>query len=279
MERGQNSEGHCYYFNVYTHESRWERPSALGGPFIYQLGEQVEVWSNSAHTWGRGEVTQVQNDLVTVDFSLSDGQQGKKRMHSQHRDLRHAPAQVAAEGRSPGPNLSTCGSDSLLVIDAYTAITCTADPRIAGTQGNAVHSTRARGSDAELGPEQPKQRRNTSPPCLPRRVSTVSGPLDNEGRPFDLSVVVVNFSNAGATYGAGRLKRDKSKAVLFDYEGVSRCVHHLSYKLKLSAVGVVFENQKAIDNHGAVITKVPGDIAAMCRSFEEAPRIADPKHK
>ena len=73
--------------------------------------------------------------------------------------------------------------------------------------------------------------------------------------------------------------KDKSKAVLFDYEGVRRCVHHLSYKLKLSVVGVVFENQKAIDNNGAVITQVPEDIAAMCRNIEEAPRIADPKHK
>ena len=70
--------------------------------------------------------------------------------------------------------------------------------------------------------------------------------MDNEGRSFDLSVVVVNFSNVGATYGTRFLKREKAKGSLFDYEGVRRCLQHLTSVLNLSVVGVVFENQKAV---------------------------------
>ena len=66
--------------------------------------------------------------------------------------------------------------------------------------------------------------------------------LDNEGRPYDLERVVVNFANVGATFGVRVLKRVKDRDYLFDYEGVRRCVRHLTQKRGLRVIGVIFEN-------------------------------------
>eukprot|EP00930_Biecheleria_cincta_P056958 TRINITY_DN42978_c0_g1_i1.p1 TRINITY_DN42978_c0_g1~~TRINITY_DN42978_c0_g1_i1.p1 ORF type:complete len:581 (-),score=147.03 TRINITY_DN42978_c0_g1_i1:367-2109(-) len=82
-------EGHTYFYNLRTRESTWERPAALGGPFVYKAGDEVEVWSNGMRSWGRGKVEKVEGDKVTAEFMLKTGSQAKKELPSQHKDLRH----------------------------------------------------------------------------------------------------------------------------------------------------------------------------------------------
>ena len=107
----------------------------------------------------------------------------------------------------------------------------------------------------------------------------VPEPVDNEGRPFDLERVVVNFANVGATYGSRVLKKDKQKnSYLFDYEGVRRCVKHLTQKCKLRVIGVIFENFHG-DENGREVFQVPPDISAMCESIELTPRLMGQRHK
>ncbi|CAE7470504.1 unnamed protein product [Symbiodinium natans] len=108
--------------------------------------------------------------------------------------------------------------------------------------------------------------------------SQVPEPVDNEGRPFDLERVVVNFANVGATYGVRVLKRDKQTSYLFDYEGVRRCVRHLTQKCKLRVIGVIFENFNG-DENGRQVYQVPADISAMCESIELTPRLLGQRHK
>ncbi|CAE7742836.1 unnamed protein product [Symbiodinium sp. CCMP2456] len=103
-------------------------------------------------------------------------------------------------------------------------------------------------------------------------------PVDNEGRPFDLEHVVVNFANVGATYGSRVLKKDKQNSYLFDYEGVRRCVRHLTQKRKLRVIGVIFENFHG-DENGREVHQVPPDISAMCESIELTPRLLGQRHK
>merc|ERR1712232_1339905 len=101
---------------------------------------------------------------------------------------------------------------------------------------------------------------------------------DTEGRPFDMSTVVVNFLNVGSTYGVVVLKRKETFSRLFDYEGVRRCVSHLTQKLGLTVVGVTFENYHAPDS-GGYVTQVPDDIVKMCQSVELTPRVSGQQHK
>eukprot|EP00419_Tripos_fusus_P035250 CAMPEP_0172779728 /NCGR_PEP_ID=MMETSP1074-20121228/202569_1 /TAXON_ID=2916 /ORGANISM="Ceratium fusus, Strain PA161109" /LENGTH=484 /DNA_ID=CAMNT_0013616693 /DNA_START=27 /DNA_END=1477 /DNA_ORIENTATION=+ len=102
---------------------------------------------------------------------------------------------------------------------------------------------------------------------------------DNEGRPFDLQRVVVNFANVGSTYGERVLKRDKKRQHLMDYEGVRRCLKHLTEKRGLKVVGVVYENFKAVNERGEECWSPPSDIDAMCESVELAPRVTGKQHK
>eukprot|EP00927_Polykrikos_kofoidii_P071811 TRINITY_DN6801_c0_g1_i1.p1 TRINITY_DN6801_c0_g1~~TRINITY_DN6801_c0_g1_i1.p1 ORF type:complete len:655 (+),score=82.88 TRINITY_DN6801_c0_g1_i1:127-1965(+) len=88
-KEARTAEGHCYYFNVRTRQSVWERPDCLGGPMVYKVGEEVEIWSNSQKVWGRGTVKAVNNGLVTAEFSLPNGQTAQKELPAKHRDLRH----------------------------------------------------------------------------------------------------------------------------------------------------------------------------------------------
>ena len=80
--------------------------------------------------------------------------------------------------------------------------------------------------------------------------------MDNEGRPYDLERVVVNFANVGATYGVRVLKRVKDRDYLFDYEGVRRCIRHLTQKRGLRVIGVIFENFHGAEN-GRDVFQVP----------------------
>mmetsp|Transcript_49597 Transcript_49597/g.153115 ORF Transcript_49597/g.153115 Transcript_49597/m.153115 type:complete len:569 (+) Transcript_49597:42-1748(+) len=87
-------EGHSYYYNLRTQQSTWERPAALGGPRVYKLGDEVEVWSNGMKAWGRGKVERVDGDKVTAEFTLPNGGVAKKELPASHKDLR--PVKAAA---------------------------------------------------------------------------------------------------------------------------------------------------------------------------------------
>jgi len=107
-----------------------------------------------------------------------------------------------------------------------------------------------------------------------QRQDTSSAPTDHEGRPHDLRTVVVNFANVGATYGINVLGRKKNRGErLFDWEGVRKCLRHLTQELGLDAIGVVMENFWAPDNSKDYKIGIPEDIRAMCESIEETPKI------
>lgn len=128
-----------------------------------------------------------------------------------------------------------------------------------------------RGDDPPRPPTAPS-------PSLPSGARSPMVGVDNEGRPYDLDRVVVNFANVGATYGSRVLKRDKAKKdYLFDYEGVRRCVRHLVNR-GLRVIGVIFENFHGAEN-GRDVFQVPPDISAMCESIELTPRLLGHRHK
>jgi len=83
-------QGHTYYFNLRTKESRWDRPKELGGPVVFTVGAKVEVWSHSCNAWGKGTVEKVDDvsGKVVCDFSLPNGQVAKKELPAGHKDLR-----------------------------------------------------------------------------------------------------------------------------------------------------------------------------------------------
>jgi len=94
--------------------------------------------------------------------------------------------------------------------------------------------------------------------------------------------VVVNFANVGSTFGERVLKRKRERGErLFDYEGVRRCVRHLREKLGFLVIGVVFENWRASDEQmsSTDVFAVPRDIALLCESIEETPRLAGQQHR
>lgn len=104
--------------------------------------------------------------------------------------------------------------------------------------------------------------------------------VDAEGRPYNLHSVVVNFANVGAFYAKKVLKREPNMGdqMLFDWEGVRRCVMYLTNKLGLKVVGVIFENFWATDNDSQHKTQIPEDIRWLCESIEETPRIVGRNH-
>lgn len=161
-------------------------------------------------------------------------------------------------------------------------------PRRAGSSGSLENGSGQPEAAVNMNMSVPVPRPPPMPPSVPPSGFTSrpgspqvpNGPqaVDNEGRPYDLDRVVVNFANVGATYGDRVLKRVKGKDYLFDYEGVRRCVSHLTQKLGLRVIGVIFENFHGAEN-GREVNQVPGDISAMCESIELTPRLLGHRHK
>jgi len=95
--------------------------------------------------------------------------------------------------------------------------------------------------------------------------------VDNEGRPYDLSRVVVNFNNVGNYYG-----RKLHHIGTFHWEGVRRCVRYLVEEQGMKVIGVIFENWHGLDDTPGGTTTVlgiPEDIRDMCEQIEETPKI------
>jgi len=117
-----------------------------------------------------------------------------------------------------------------------------------------------------------------------KRARTDTGEIagvDAEGRRYNLNTIVVNFANVGASYAKKVLKREPGDKMLFDWEGVRRCVMYLTKKLGVKVVGVIFENFWATDNTNSPSQKseLPADIKRACESIEETPRIIGDNHK
>ena len=97
--------------------------------------------------------------------------------------------------------------------------------------------------------------------------------MDNEGRPFNVKLVVINFANVGAAYGK-LFNKDK---YLFNWEGVRRCVKELVSR-NFKIIGVTFQSLEAWDGdewvHGT-----PQDIRSLCESIQETPRISATNQK
>jgi len=104
--------------------------------------------------------------------------------------------------------------------------------------------------------------------------------VDAEGRPYNLKTIVVNFANVGAAYAKKVLKRTPHSGdqMLFDWEGVRRCVMYLTQK-GLKVVGVIFENFWATDNDSPNKKEIPVDIRNACESIEETPRLVGKNHR
>merc|ERR1711920_1007287 len=99
-------------------------------------------------------------------------------------------------------------------------------------------------------------------------------PVDTEGRPFNNKVVIVNFANVGSTYAVKVLNKDKARGDrLFDWEGVRRCLLHLTQERGFECVGVVMEKFWGPDNGQQCAIGIPQDIRSMCISCEETPDV------
>lgn len=108
--------------------------------------------------------------------------------------------------------------------------------------------------------------------------------VDNRGRPFDLQCVVVNFNNVGTTYGKRMLQGNDlpGSSPGFHWEGVRLCVKHLTQRLQMRVIGVIFVNWLGLDgplDSLLEVAGVPSDIAALCDTIEEAPRICGSHQK
>lgn len=102
---------------------------------------------------------------------------------------------------------------------------------------------------------------------------------DEDGRPYNLQRVVVNFANVGATYASVVLKKDSKRGDrLFDWEGVRKCIKCLANDQRMQVIGVVFENLWGPDN-GKHNVGIPNDIRKMCHSIQETPRLDGRNHK
>eukprot|EP00929_Paragymnodinium_shiwhaense_P083807 TRINITY_DN44783_c0_g1_i1.p1 TRINITY_DN44783_c0_g1~~TRINITY_DN44783_c0_g1_i1.p1 ORF type:complete len:1098 (+),score=327.22 TRINITY_DN44783_c0_g1_i1:96-3389(+) len=103
--------------------------------------------------------------------------------------------------------------------------------------------------------------------------------LDKEGRPYDLSTVVVNFCNVGASYATTVLGKTHANGDrLFDWHGVRQCVKFLIEELEMQVVGVIFENYWGPDC-GQAETGLPHDIKEMCTAIMQTPRVTGRNHK
>lgn len=120
---------------------------------------------------------------------------------------------------------------------------------------------------------------SSSGPATALRPRPEGPSCDNAGRPYDLGRVVVNFVNVGSAYGERVLRRSRGSARLFDYEGVRKCVRHLTQSAGLAVTGVVYENFWAVSAEGTEVWTVPEDIAAMCETIVFTPRLRGQQHR
>jgi len=100
--------------------------------------------------------------------------------------------------------------------------------------------------------------------------------VDAEGRQYDLEHVVVNFANVGAYFAIKVLNNMHDGK--FDWEGVRRCIRHLTKEVGLKVVGVIYEQFKAPDNGSHQKRLMPDDIRNMCEAIQETPRIQGQNH-
>eukprot|EP00931_Biecheleriopsis_adriatica_P060545 TRINITY_DN36372_c0_g1_i2.p1 TRINITY_DN36372_c0_g1~~TRINITY_DN36372_c0_g1_i2.p1 ORF type:complete len:1223 (+),score=250.52 TRINITY_DN36372_c0_g1_i2:26-3694(+) len=160
-------------------------------------------------------------------------------------------------------------------VETGDTVTFALDPCIAG-KPKALNVAKEKNEEAATEPQDAQSTPLASGGALSTEGDTPGSreisAYDLQGRPYDLSRVVVNFVNVGYRFGEIVLKRDSS-ARRFDYEGVRRCVQHLTQARGLLVIGVVYENFKGVDAAGNAEWAVPYDIEQMCESIELTPRV------
>ncbi|CAE7794777.1 unnamed protein product, partial [Symbiodinium sp. CCMP2592] len=92
--------------------------------------------------------------------------------------------------------------------------------------------------------------------------------IDNEGRPYNLKLVVVNFNNVGTSFG---MIFNGDKEPKYNWEGVRRCVKELARR-GFKIIGVIYQSWKGWDGD-EIVNVVPQDIRSHCESIQETPRI------
>jgi len=119
----------------------------------------------------------------------------------------------------------------------------------------------------------------------PKRMKPAPGPVlnavDLEGRRFEMSEVVVNFANVGASFGMKVLHRDAAlNRGRFDWDGVRRALLFLKSERGWQITGVINENFTATDQRSGHTRQVemPEDIRALCEDVIETPRIMGANH-
>ena len=79
--------GHVLYSKVGSDEATWERPTELGGPYQYALGDNVEVFSHRLQEWAPGEVCEKRGEVLSVVAHTSRGR-ARKEIHLPNQDIR-----------------------------------------------------------------------------------------------------------------------------------------------------------------------------------------------
>mmetsp|Transcript_25072 Transcript_25072/g.74816 ORF Transcript_25072/g.74816 Transcript_25072/m.74816 type:complete len:272 (+) Transcript_25072:158-973(+) len=122
-----------------------------------------------------------------------------------------------------------------------------------------------------------KPHSNGKPPAEEAKKVGALNASDKDGRPYDLTRVVVNFAGVGAAFVRAARGRDpKKNYAVFDWDGVRLCVRHLRLRLGLKVVGVTSENLVGPDRGSARRLGLPSDIKLMCESIEVADGLLEP---
>ncbi|CAE7907786.1 unnamed protein product, partial [Symbiodinium microadriaticum] len=145
----------------------------------------------------------------------------------------------------------------------------------ARSTGEGVQQRSSQEGQAKTGLHPQMERRELHGPQTGRRPALGSKVLpdklpdiDNEGRPYNLKLVVVNFNNVGTSFG---MIFNEDKEPKYNWEGVRRCVKELARR-GFKIIGVIYQSWKAWDGD-EMVSSVPQDIRSHCESIQETPRI------
>jgi len=145
----------------------------------------------------------------------------------------------------------------------------------ARSAGEGVQQRSSQEGQAKTGLHPQMERRELHGPQTGRKPALGSKVLpdklpdiDNEGRPYNLKLVVVNFNNVGTSFG---MIFNGDKEPKYNWEGVRRCVKELARR-GFKIIGVIYQSWKGWDGE-EIVNVVPQDIRSHCESIQETPRI------
>lgn len=114
-------EGHILYVNFTGSDyplTTWVRPPELGGPHVYKVGEQIEVWSNTLHEWAQGIVLEADTVMIVGTENV-----GKQRVNAFTDDGQLLASAAPAEDHAGFWRLGIePGVDSVLITSVFLAV-------------------------------------------------------------------------------------------------------------------------------------------------------------